>query len=464
MNKSFEDQWKDVLNEASQVPPPEIWDRIDEKLDKKKRGVVFLLWKNPMAISGIAAAILLVLGTLFLFNNDAIEKVVSETKKNKKESASSDSSSEEVEQSVIKENVPLTLKENVVINSSKHTNIISAVNVPLASSNLNLGQDETNYAANPTVPEYVAVGAKVGEFQSIEYSTLSPIAFGGFANSFQKHRNKIDIPTDIENELLKSSKSGWMGFLAGNAPFNPNFSTPQFQTQALAAINNSDDPFKSYSDGLSSAPSASFTNTSRTDASSSFKRGNAFSFGFGIGKKLKNRFSIESGVRFTRATASQTSNVYALDSKTGKSENFSVSNYIISDPAKSDVLISVNSTSQYAYNFISVPLLLNYAVLNFGKFHVNAVAGVSNEFLLSGSVINAKNSEELAFKPSNSNFKAYNLAGVGGVRLSYTLTDMLDLNVSGTYQHFITSGIDNATSASFKPSMLGLNLGISVRR
>ncbi len=65
---------------------------------------------------------------------------------------------------------------------------------------------------------------------------------------------------------------------------------------------------------------------------------------------------------------------------------------------------------------------------------------------------------------ANSKYKALSLAGIGGVRLSYPITQALDLQLGGQYQHFLTSGLENTGNATLRPSMMGIHLGLSVRR
>lgn len=86
MNKSFEDQWKDALGDASRTPPPEVWERVEAELNRKKSR--FILWRNPvrsnpvlrnpLLLSGVAAAVTLVLGTLFFVNYSANEREISQ--------------------------------------------------------------------------------------------------------------------------------------------------------------------------------------------------------------------------------------------------------------------------------------------------------------------------------------------------------------------------------------------------
>lgn len=154
--------------------------------------------------------------------------------------------------------------------------------------------------------------------------------------------------------------------------------------------------------------------------------------------------------------------MYAFDKNTGKSDSFSFNNYVTDKPTDSEILISVDSKSRHSYHFLAVPVLMSYDVVQLGNFRMQAVAGVSTEFFLKGSVKNANSEKD--FDSSNSKFKPVNLAGVAGLRLSYPVTTNLDLQLGGQYQHYLTSGLENSGGATFRPSMLGIQLGLQVRR
>ncbi len=454
MKKSFEDQWKEALGDASQTPPPEIWDRVEAELNQKRRRFIF--WINPSArkkivFTGAAAALALVLGSTWFMVNlpknqvtrqdlpaSGIEDFSKETKKNAPEEKSALPANE---QRPLSESFSdFVNRQKPVLTSTVKTGQL-AVQPALTTENEAEPDSERDFGPG-LLPSrayaYMQVSASLPQIQTPEVPVIT------------------DRKADREKKLR-------IGFLAANAPFHPNFSAPGFQQQALSAAQNSD-VLLSFDKSNSELNGNSFyTNSSRTDAQSSFEPGQSMGFGITLAHKLKKRLSLESGLKFTRATASYTSNVYAVNQTTGQTESFSHANYVQSDGKTSDVLISVSGTSRYTYHFLSVPLLLNYEVLNLGKLRFNAVAGLSNEFLISGSVVNPKQNEQ-HFNAGNSNFRAINIAGVGGVRLSYPITSVLDIQLGGTYQHFLTSGLEKNARATFRPSMSGVHLGISVRQ
>ena len=458
MNKSFEDQWKDALGDASQAPPPEIWERVEAELDRKKSR--FILWNiplgrsnmriNPVMLSGVAAAVLLVLGTLFFVNLPVSEYPVSRKADPAGKPGEPGTEMQELSPAVILD-IPPVITDNTPA-------ISRTVKAPeVQSLALQVKEEET-------LPLTVSREKQERHPATVNasYSPLTPLPL----RELQVYAPypRLEIPVEYSRVTRKERKKTWMGLLAANAPFHPNFSAPGFQQQALSAVQSSDALLSLDNKGSHVGMGGNFySNSSRTDAQSIFKSGQSMTFGLSFGRRLKKRLSLESGVKFTRATATHNSNVYAVNKITGETESFSHANYLSSSNKMSDVLISVNGTSRYSYNFLSVPLLLNYELLQVGKLDVNAVGGLSTEFLISGTVVNSKQQEH-SFTSGNSNFRPVSIAGAGGIRLSYPVTAVLDINLGGMYQHFITSGLQKGSDATFRPSMLGINLGLSVRQ
>lgn len=460
MKKNFENQWKDALSDASHTPPPEIWDRIEADLDKNKKRGIF--WLNPFLLSGVAAAIMLVLATLFLFKN-AQTPVAKSIEKSAQPTNESQSLKPSISNEPVELNQEISAQEKI---PSENNHLIAKSTLKEKVAKGSSFTDNKQIQSDLVAATIETPQSKDSESPITQINKLASLAYLEMGNSFQGFRNKLEVLRDDTPIQTKKNRESWFGVLAFNAPFNPNFSTPQFQTQALSAAQNSAglNAFDKGVNGTSGMPNGNYySSSSRTDVYDSYKRGRAMSFGVSFGKRLKNRLSLETGVRYTKASATHQSNVYSLNKTTGKYESFTLSNYVLPENGNNDVIVSVNGTSQHDYNFVSIPILLNYNIINAGRFNVNAVGGLSSELLISGNVVNSKYSET-SFNASNSRFRAVNLAGVTGLRLSYALTNLLDINLGSTYQHFLTSGIESSQDASFKPSMFGMNLGLSVRK
>jgi hypothetical protein len=429
MNKSFEDQWKDALRDASQTPPPDIWSRVEQELDKKeKRG--FILWKNPRLLSGAAAAVLLVLSTLYFSQQTAPLADLP------KSTVPTSPELQEVEESTSAYAMENHLATNTTVQNSIGTEKIQET----------LAKHDT-YGITE---EKAAFPAEM--MQALAYE----------ATSASLHLPNVEV-APAEKELLenKAAKKKWVAIAAQNSGFQPNFSAPGLQQAALSAAVNSSNliPFDKTNAG---SGEYQLSNTNRSDINEGLTRGQSFSFGLGIGNKFKNKWGWETGLKYTHATAFNNSNVYVFDKATGKTDSYFHANYVNDANPSDEFMVSVNSKSKYSYHFLAVPVLLNYDVLQVGQFKVQAVAGISGEWFMGGKVESDNGSEKL--HAGNSKYKALSLAGVGGLRLSYPITQTLDLQLGGQYQHFLTSGLENTGDATLRPSMMGIHLGLSVRR
>jgi hypothetical protein len=445
MNKSFEDQWNDALRDASQTPPPDIWNKVEAELDKKQRKG-FILWKNPRLLSGAAAAVLLVLSTLYFSNQSTpvaglpgILPKQQEAEQGLAYEAPSASTTEafEEEGSLNRTATSTGFQKVLAANSRETTGQVN-------SSAFLSGAAETS-PAPASIP--------MEKMPSLAYAaTGSALPLPGVTT----------VNTTKENETVK--KKNWIAIAAQNSGFQPNFSAPGLQQAALSAAVNSSNLIPFDKAGPAGAPGGEFqfTNTNRSDITESLTRGQSFSFGLGMGNKFKNKWGWETGLKYTHATAYNTSNVYVFDKATGKTDSYFHANYVNQAKPSDEFMVSVNSQSKYSYHFLAIPVLLNYDVLQVGQFKVQAVAGVSGEWFMGGKIETDNGSEKI--NAGNSKYKALSLAGIGGLRLSYPITQALDLQLGGQYQHFLTSGLESTGNATLRPSMMGIQLGLSVRR
>lgn len=482
MRNLFDDEWQEAFKDASKNPPDEVWERIEQELDKKKKGGI-IFWSNPMLWSGVAASIMLILGTLWLSNVKVVENLKPEMastasdfiEKSKEKSTEleiktgqlgdrisdkikevHDIFSAKAAEYIVKDsNFPkLTAFRNEVLNSRSVEHVTADI---LLNKKINTEEFSEKVFASPnaTLQDFELTKLRSKNFES--FVEISPLA-------------RLNLIVESKPQLAQTRKKDkiWFGFTGGGAPFNPNLNTPNFQSQAMSAAAASDDLFKMYPNGANGnvgtpdeTPMDVYTGSSSTNVQSSFSKGTALNLGIRFGKKLKKKFSVESGLLYSKSRAWHNSNVYALDLASGEAESYATANYVLNDGAKRETLVSTNERSEYEYNFLSIPVLLNYNILESGRLSVDALAGLSNEFLLGGN-IKKSSGEKQSFSNGNSNFKTYNLAGNAGLRLSYAIAENLDVCLGGGYQRFITSGIKSDSDVSFKPSMLGVNLGLIV--
>jgi hypothetical protein len=265
-------------------------------------------------------------------------------------------------------------------------------------------------------------------------------------------------------ETKESKEKMWFGVNSGVAPFNPNFENTGFTGEALTSARN-DAAFVSKGidfEMTPSSPSSQNTTTSLLPNSlpeSSFRNGRAVNFGFSFGKKLKRRLGIESGLRYMQASAYMSSNVYAINEKTGAVNSYFQSNYLDSRTNNTQTVLSVNATNKQLYNYFNVPVLLNYSFPLIKKLDIEALGGVSGDMFIFGN-FDAQNPENNNLTAANSTFNLLNISGMGGLRLSYNISKSWEANLGSTYQQALVSGVSSEQNLSFKPRTFGINYGV----
>jgi hypothetical protein len=258
----------------------------------------------------------------------------------------------------------------------------------------------------------------------------------------------------------------WLGLNSGAAPFNPNYSYSGFTGEALTSAKN-DVAFQEVSNSnvqASFLPSGTGTtgryNQNNSMPENTFKNGQVYNLGLNFGKNLSKNLGIESGIRYLRANSTMNSNVFAIDPKNGNVSSYFQANYLSSgNNANFQTVLSLSETSQQYYHYVAVPLVLNYSVPLVKNLNIEALGGFSNDFFIKTKFESLATGES-TLGPSNSNYKLFNISGLGGARLNYNLFRNWGLSVGGMYQHAIFSGTGQNTSLKFKPQSFGLNYGL----
>ncbi|MCP9753876.1 hypothetical protein EGI26_01710 [Lacihabitans sp. CCS-44] len=480
--KSFENQWNEAFKDASVPPPDFVWENIEKELDKKnKKRIAFIWWKNPALLSGIAAALVLGLTVLFV-NNSQTEKLsqvlnskepivqmdkqntgeksriqnkLQETSEDKNKSFDSPEKANLATLTITKKQKSTGGKLNLFGRNKK---ISSAA----AGQGITQKNSQSSEIVNPAKPKVVENYLAVSELEKFEINQLKQKGVKYFANRFQPFRSHISVDFEDAIAETKTSKDKmWFGVNSGVAPFNPNFENTGFTGEALTSARN-DAAFVSKGTEFEMSPSSQGNITSLLPNSlpeSSFRNGRAVNFGFSFGKKLKKRLGLESGLRYMQASAYMSTNVYAINEKTGAVNSYFQSNYLDSKSSNTQTVLSVNATNKQVYNYFNVPVLLNYNIPLIKKLDIEALGGVSGDMFIFGN-FDAQNSENNNLTAANSTFNLLNISGMGGLRLSYDISKSWEANLGSTYQQALISGVTSEQNLSFKPRTFGINYGV----
>lgn len=481
--KSFENQWNEAFKDASVPPPDLVWENIEKELDKKnKKRVAFIWWKNPAMLSGIAAALVLGLSVLFVNNSqteklsqviDREETIKQIDKQNTGEKSRIQNELQETSEDKNKSldspakatlaTLTFTKKQKSTVGKLNLFGTNKKISYSAASyQGVSQKNSQSNEIVNPAKPKVVENYLAVNELEKFEINQLKQKGVKYFANRFQPFRSHISVDfEDAVAETKESKEKMWFGVNSGVAPFNPNFENTGFTGEALTSARN-DAAFVSKGTEFEMSPSSQGNVASLLPNSlpeSSFRNGRAVNFGFSFGKKLKRRLGIESGLRYMQASAYMSSNVYAINEKTGAVNSYFQSNYLDSKSSNTQTVLSVNATNKQLYNYFNVPVLLNYSFPLIKKLDIEALGGVSGDMFIFGN-FDAQNPENNNLTAANSTFNLLNISGMGGLRLSYDISKSWEANLGSTYQQALVSGVSSEQNLSFKPRTFGINYGV----
>jgi hypothetical protein len=486
--KSFENQWELAMKDASVPPPDIVWDNIERELDKeKKKRIAFIWWTNPAVLSGIAAALVIGLTFLFLNKKDAPESLSARVETNNGNTIIVTNSKENE-----KDPSEQILKSTEVIKESSseiESNSHSDLAIVRAIKSIGIKNDKAGSSINKSKRYISRIKSENGiEFNSIEpakpaiktefiasseetkirsgnidIASLEAKRMKNIANRFLPLKPYISVEFDEAVAELKSSKNKlWFGLSSGVAPFAPNYSTNEFVTTALADVSsNAAFTNKSLSNEINNLPTDTRVSglLPNETPQSYIKNGRSLNFGFSIGKKLKKHFGFESGLKIVQANAYLNSNVYAINEESGQVNSYFQANYLNNASGNTQTILSVNETTKQLYNYVSLPMLLNYSVPIFKDFGVEAIGGLSGDMFVFGKFDN--NSESKAkLTAANSTFNLLNMSGLGGLRLNYKITKVWEANIGSTYQKAMISGVSSEQNLSYKPRMFGINYGV----
>src|SRR4051812_15348519 len=105
---SFEDQWRKALKEASEAPPPSVWEGIEARLDEENdKGIIPLWWQSPKiwyAAASVVALLLVGIGIWYSGTGLQDKRAVEQVAVNKTEKSETPSRNDSANQAVTEEN------------------------------------------------------------------------------------------------------------------------------------------------------------------------------------------------------------------------------------------------------------------------------------------------------------------------------------------------------------------------
>ena len=514
MHSSFENQWRNALRDAEENPPIDVWRNIETKLEQEflaeaiiknklitasevpdssvwaniesaleeDRKPVFFVWFNRYTATGIAALLLLALSFSLLNSPFSIndERETPSLYSNKVAEDINDSNSElesDVQTSAKSDN-----EGSVANNTFGQSGKLALISQRVTSSSNSISSNPTRTTSasedNISSSEMKQVNASPSKFELSESSVTSRIqeslvvlktligkGVDAYGNSFVLTRNKLsyDTPAEFLADNRNFLQRSWFGLRSGISPFDPNFKINNFERAAL--LSASDVPTSSFEpNSVSSNPIQRETFAiPLSQPYNDVKAGNSINLGFNYGKRIKKRFSIETGIRYMAGRSLVASNVYSYNERTGNVRTFLESYYIRGESSfNNNTVISSGGDIDNEYKFLMVPLNVGYHLPITQKLEASFITGVSGDFIINNVFDNLPEAGS-KLTASNSSYRPLNLSGVAGVKMNYMVRDNWQISIGSNLQQTLTSGVDKSESFTFKPRYLGINYGVNYR-
>lgn len=508
---NFEEEWQQAFENASISPPADMWDKIERELERKKRRP-FLFILRPSAIAtGVAAALVLVLGGLFFLNKNNIEnqKVSAQNTSKASSSIESATTKAKIGESIAK--VPNStqaissdetiasvenagqLLDNFQKKSSYFSNKVKSqyanniVEKPILMAVAKVDAQEENVISTNTATEIQSVDSQdiISKNKIVladnsrnsfaEMNALESKKYAYFGSSKTLNRNKLVFDYEVpETPIIASNESKfWVGIQSGVAPFDPNMKLGGLNTFALEAADAfakaSNSPSSPNNGAIAGLPSGSVVVSNPQNA---IKSGVGTNTGFAFGYKVAKKWNIESGVRYLRGNSTLQSNTYAFQ-QNGYVNTF-LADYLLQNSSNSMNAIAQNpintvvaDASQFnnRYEYLMIPMQLGYEMGLSKKLGFTILAGISTDIFLQNTIANDNSfvQEKSTINSMNNIYKPLNISGLGGVRASYLLTKHWQVNIGSSYQHSLFSGINSSTALQMRLRMLGVNYGLNYR-
>jgi len=512
---NFEEEWQKAFNDASFAPPSDMWERIEQDLERKKRRP-FLFFLRPSAmLAGVAATLVLALGGFLFFNQQdsktPLASVSGNTPKVLSKSQSTNNQPNTVDSntnnptSAAPSSTELNLpSEN---NDAKQTPALAEtdINKPVtkhkkSTQNSQLPALTAASFANPNAGEMVAdapasKNQPLGSYntQTIDNQTDKSILVAQNDNKaivdlallkyheyqylgsrYTLKRNKLIFEGEASEAPVVASNDSkfWLGVQSGVSPFDPNMKLGGLNTVAMAQADAFAKNSNTVSVGASPSVGDKGGNVMVSQPQNAISSGIGINAGVAMGYKITKKWNFESGIRYLRGNSTLNSNTYAFQ-QNGYVNTF-LADYLLQNSANQDMQFAnsqvntvVADASQFGnrYEYLMIPMQVGYEIGLSKKVALNILAGVSTDIFLQNTIINDNSivQEKSTINTSSNIYKPLNLSGLGGARASYLVSKHWQLNLGSSYQHSLFSGINNSTALQMRLKMFGLNYGLNYR-
>ncbi|HUZ60694.1 MAG TPA: outer membrane beta-barrel protein [Hanamia sp.] len=500
----IEDLFRKGLEDNEEIPPENTWNRIDKILDKDK---IISINKKYARLKRIVFLLMFLLAGLSIYDwnnrnknnpdkiNSAILNNGEKTKNNNADlssainkNANADNNQRlitKIGKSNIADNIlkqPHKKSEESISSFSRVNDTNSSVSKPgkksektiLASTNKNLKSSITKQRKTKENIFGIKTPAQIENEHDVVVNHINSDSIKRLLSLIQFNSLSV-TKMKSTTELIETKK-----ILPTTALSKPNFkinnSKNIFQKQTIKSQKKS----QFYVTGFFS-PEISFSrmhdnhsgnqNGNTTDAENNETETFSYIFGTLIEYKTGRHWSLQSG--FTLSTRNRDIDpctIYAKPDNTGtikyQINTSSGYGYILpsfsNNPNVGDSIFSKSTTNTLQY--LGIPLSVKYSI-NKGKFTLNAMTGISPNFLTQGKItteVEKGNDNEMETAVKIIGLKKFYLSGMAGIGLDYNFYKNLSADFSPTIRFALNPINDEVPVKSF-PNSLGVSLGLKLK-
>lgn len=483
---NFEEQWRKALKEASEAPPPSVWEGIEARLDGEQEKVVPLWWQSPkmwFAAASIAASLLVGGGIWYSGDQGAKVEVAVTTKPLQKvetepvkpiegqtkvvpdQDTEQLAAANEKNEAAGTNNKPARITPNSEISGAGSTDIAALDHVD-ARSKRNQRHSEDKLPAARAIQEQPETDdqTKIVSKESISIAENSPIATAVLQNQAVSAEMLASLPySDLDvyvqkrhvffrpevkiEEPVKTTKPKeyYAGIGIMPASFNPNVKLREAPQAFMAQ---------------SVSQKRSVSGTSEARASYAVQTQG--------GLRLSKHWSVETGISYLRGNSAYEGGGYVLNAYNSLTANVLENALAGNSPAFADKASGFNNGALYIdvakkvsnnYQYLQLPVQAGFTLNPDKKFSYSVLGGMMANFFLvnelesaSGEIIRTTASDEI--------YRGTNWAATTGLRLNYKLSAKWGANLTGSYQKAVSSSFKSNESLDSRPYLYGVSWSV----
>jgi len=503
-DNKFNKEWEKAFKDASETPPPSIWQVLEKRLDDEQDKVIPLVWwKSPRIMYAAASVVIILMAGIGVWMNlESAEKVQVAIADGRSASESiagdsdlaGDSNDEtaietgqvrsvdpdgspetvvlEVNHGQAEQNRFFTDKENVNSKAiaAVHDNVTGAdpslITAPPVEENI--GNPATKgdglvpaaALADQVIPtnvsssEAVLNGFEIASIENGDKSWVEKTA--RFNKRLVFYRPDIPEPGEEVEKLKKEYFAG-----AGVMPsmFNPHVSLASSSASTVIGFG------KSAATRKEEMPTRS---------------GASFAMQTYGGMKLNKHWSIETGISYLKGNSVFESKGYVMNVT-----NVTVSNVLETALATSNMKVAdklygthalqnspsfqetgsayyyldVKENYQNNYSFLQLPVQAGYTIAPDQKLSYTVLGGVVGNLFLKNE-LNLTTGGTLVTSISDGTYQPLHWSASSGLRLNYRLAENWSAMLTGTYQKAFYDAGNQGAVVQFKPQLFGVGWGV----